>query len=792
MILLFLLVTLSLPLGPTAAVEPGEESIVLQGWLIDPRTDGPAVPAELTARLSPGEPCFGVVKLGGPTTEADLAHLRSKGLEPVRYLPYHAWVVRGDGGDILACRGSANITWVGPFHPAYKVSPSVGKQTYANPVRAQDPSLWLKISLFPGESGPLLAAEVEAMGAEVKEVITKPLGDLLVVHAPPGLIPALARLLPVEWIEEVPECFLLNNRTRWVLQSNQTDYTPVWNRGLHGEGQMIGIMDSGLDFNSCFFRDPEGDPIGPNHRKVHAYRLTGGAAYDGCSTGHGTHVTGTVLGEDIFGANSTYNGLAYKARVTFQDVGQDDSWSCTTGSVNIPSDLEPSYQNTLNDGAYLHTNSWGSSSNSYDSMAQDVDNFMWNHKNFLIFFAMGNSGPNSGTIGSPATAKNCVSVGATQQAPSQDQMASYSSRGPTYDQRRKPTIVAPGGASNNYINSADNHTGNPPSPTCNVQGNPFMGTSMATPAAAGAGLLVRQYFTEGFYPTGSPVPSNVFVPSAALIKAVLVNAGTPIGGSFPDNNQGWGRILLNDALYFAGDARRLSVVDETVGISTGQTRTYTYHVGASQPLEIVLVWTDYPAAQGAGVALVNDLDLEVSAPMGFYLGNVYANGQSTTGGSADRRNVEECVQFNTPQPGTYTVTVRAYSTPHGPQPFALVVTGDLAGGQSDEEPPGTITTLQITPGVMGGVRLTWENPGDNVGVVRYDVYRATLAHFLPTLGSEVHTLVGNPPPTTWTDTSVGGVPGVSYYYRVVASDAAGNHSQPSNTVGAAVWELDAP
>ncbi|MBN1424682.1 S8 family serine peptidase [Candidatus Fermentibacteria bacterium] len=783
------LVVLPLMIAQARVAEPIEDMIILQRYAIDPRTGGPVVPPELSSRLEAGVVTYGIVKFDGPTTETALEGLRQGGVEPVRYLPYHAWIVRGDGAAILSWRGDGGVTWVGPYHPAFKIASTVGNQTFMHPARAEDPLLWLKVRLFPTERGSVLADEVEAMGGEVREIITKPLGDLLVVHAPPELVHPLARMNGVEWIEEIPECFLLNNRTKWVLQSNQTDGTPAWDRGLHGEGQIIGIMDSGLDYNSCFFRDPEGDSFGANHRKVQAYRLTGGAAYDGCADGHGTHVTGTVLGEDIFGTNSAYNGLAYKARLTFQDVGQDDSWACSTGSVNIPSDLEPSYLNSLNDGAYLHTNSWGSSSNTYDSMAQDVDNFMWNHKNFLIFFAMGNAGPNSGTIGSPATAKNCVSVGATQQAPSQHLMASYSSRGPAYDTRRKPTIVAPGGETGNYINSANNTTGNPPSQTCNVQGNPFRGTSMATPASAAAGLLVRQYFTEGYYPTGVPVPANAFLPSAALIKATLVNSGTTIGGTFPDNNQGWGRILLDDALYFPADPRQLSVVDESVGITTGQTRTYAYTAGTSQPLEIVLVWTDYPAAQGTGVALVNDLDLEVTAPTGFYLGNVYSGGQSCTGGSADRRNVVECAQFNTPAAGSYSITVRGHNIPYGPQPFAVVVTGDLGGGTPDTESPGCIGDLMAGPGPVNGIRLTWSNPGDNVGVTRYDIYRAGMGHYVPALGGELHTLLGNPPPCTWIDPAAGAAPGEQYFYRIIAADAAGNRSAPSNTAGDIVWEL---
>jgi Subtilase family len=49
------------------------------------------------------------------------------------------------------------------------------------------------------------------------------------------------------------------------------------------------------------------------------------------------------------------------------------------------------------------------------------------------------------------------------------------------------------------------------------------GTSMATPLVAGAAILVRQYFTDGWYPLGIPKPAHkIATPSAALIKATLI------------------------------------------------------------------------------------------------------------------------------------------------------------------------------------------------------------------------------------------------------------------------------
>jgi hypothetical protein len=53
---------------------------------------------------------------------------------------------------------------------------------------------------------------------------------------------------------------------------------------------------------------------------------------------------------------------------------------------------------------------------------------------------------------------------------------------------------------------------------------------MATPAVAGAATLVRQYFTDGFYPTGAPVAAHAYQPSASLIRAVMVAGAQTMTG----------------------------------------------------------------------------------------------------------------------------------------------------------------------------------------------------------------------------------------------------------------------
>jgi hypothetical protein len=86
-------------------------------------------------------------------------------------------------------------------------------------------------------------------------------------------------------------------------------------------------------------------------------------------------------------------------------------------------------------------------------------------------------------------------------------LSSFSSVGPAYDGRTKPDILATGEA----LISARSHGTNQPDPVCEPTKDVFVlyGTSMATPIVASSVILIRQYFVDGFYPTGSKVCSQL-------------------------------------------------------------------------------------------------------------------------------------------------------------------------------------------------------------------------------------------------------------------------------------------
>ena len=214
----------------------------------------------------------------------------------------------------------------------------------------------------------------------------------------------------------------------------------------------------------------------------------------------------------------------------------------------------------------------------------------------------------------------------------------------------------------------------------------WFGTSMSTPLVAGMATVVRQYFTEGRYP-------GISTPSAALIKAVLVNGAVDISpGQYgaapttreippgrPNNVEGWGRANLNQSLFRnAGAGVKIFGTDvkSADAVGTGEFREYQVEVKAGMPLLVNLAWTDYPGSLAAATELVNDLDLEIFGPAGAH----YYEG----GAGFDRKNNLVGIEIATPQTATYTIRVTGYNVPQGDfvnfggkQPFAVVASGDF-------------------------------------------------------------------------------------------------------------------
>lgn len=384
---------------------------------------------------------------------------------------------------------------------------------------------------------------------------------------------------------------------------------------------------------------------------------------------HGTHIAGTICGDDSYvSGTSPYDGMPPKAKMFFMDIGD------ASGGISVPATASflylPPYYGNAGGAARVQSHSWGFGSDyTYNSYCSQTDQFMWNYRDFLIGYAAGSSGPGSGTIFAPGNSKNILTIGSTKNGVLAIYVSDYSARGPCNDGRMKPTVVAPGELVYSSVGPNNNSY------------EQRIGTSYSAPCAAGNAPLVREYFARGFYPTGDSNSANQwsFIP-ASVVKAVIINSASNdiVNTSVPEDTAGWGRVCIDDGLYFNGDVRKLWVTYDSV--TTGEYDEFVVSVNnQSEPLKTALVWTDYWGATGANPAIVNNLDLQVTSPTGtIYLGNVYSGGQSVPGGSPDNRNVEECVRRDVPEMGNWTIRVTGTNVPSGTnQPYTIVVTGGL-------------------------------------------------------------------------------------------------------------------
>jgi subtilisin family serine protease len=689
--------------------------ISLSSGVIDTSKRLPEIPEALRVRAEDAvEDEIVLVKFPAPPTARQIEALRKASLRVYTYLPYYSYLVRMPVGKRdAASLARIGASWAGPYQPLYKISPAIAAVTAGDAKReaAQGDYQPVMIHVYPdADLGEVLRKMrdlgIQGIVGSNRSVFFSRVRLLLTPSEIAALREPLAGMRDVFWIDLEGRKVLLNDTTIWVGQSGLSGgmTTPIFSQGIFGEGQTVAIIDTGIDADACYFRDTArglpptnlcngGTTVNTSQRKVIAVdflastECSGGIASTEWDTqNHGTHVAGTVAG-DNFAHLLTHDGgdgMAPGAKLVIQDAGfRTDNCGDLPGIGCPVVDLNPIFQQAYTQGARIHTNSWGDNENAavqnnYSAASQDVDEFMWNHKDDLIFFAAGNAGPGTGSVGSPSTAKSAVSVGATLRSTSANSMASFSSCGPTKDGRIKPEITVPGSS----IVSARNDTN---VGTNNCSTITMSGTSMASPGAAGLTALIRQYYTDGWYPTGSKISTNSFTPSGALLRATLVNSAVNMTGTtvIPANCQGWGRVLLENALFFTGQTRKLWISDTAAAFNTGSTnedRTFTFTVGTGESFKATLAWTDFPSTPAAAVNINNDLDLIVTGPTGtVWRGNVFSGGNSTTGGTADRKNTLEQVLLATPAAGTYTVTVRSFNVPNGPQPFSLVVTGNVTG-----------------------------------------------------------------------------------------------------------------
>jgi len=498
--------------------------------------------------------------------------------------------------------------------------------------------------------------------------------------------------------EYVPPVFY-NDRARMLIGVD--DPTGASQLDQTGAGQIIGIADSGLDDQHPDFQG-----------RINTLVALGRPGDPTDTHGHGTHVAGSAAG-DGSASNGEIQGTAPAAEIFFQSV-----MDATGGLSGLPLDLNDLFQEAYDGGARIHNNSWGADVQAaYTFNSIEVDQFVSDNQDMTVVVAAGNDGTSRNnfnaakgfvdwlSVGAPATSKNALTVGASRSdrtsgglaaltfgdvwpndfpdAPIRDeptsgdpeQIAGFSSRGPSDDRRIKPDLVAPGtniasakssrAPLRNFWGAFPGHSGR----------YAYMGgTSMAAPLVAGCAALVREYYAT----------EHNHEASAALVKATLINGTRWLSGfdaiaefaDLPNFHQGFGCVNMPTTLPHQqtpnfGLAFEDGWSDATNAfVQTGQRVRFEFDVDEGLPLRICLTWTDAP-----GRALQNNLNLFVQErPNGpKHLGNAKLPLRLRL---PDTENNVEVVRLDNPSPGTYMIQVSAANLLARGQHFALVVTGE--------------------------------------------------------------------------------------------------------------------
>lgn len=676
--------------------------ITINGITLDPAAQAQTLSHAALISPDSSDSDYILVQVRGPLKADERKQLLAAGAELLEYVPENTYVCRYLATDLAPIRKLPFVEWANVYLHAFKIAAKL-RQPTATPAPtdllrlhgttvgspAQQPQL-VDVVLHRGVNIDDVRAQlVEAAGLDPDAVPTTQTGKLRVRVQPKRML-ELSNLDVVRNIEPVFEAKLFNNLASKLIRADEVHAKLE----LQGEGEVVAVCDTGFDLGSTANVHPAF-----KGRVLKLYALGRATASD--PDGHGTHVCGSVLGDGTSATDGPVRGTAPKAKLVMQSVLDKQG-----GLGGLPNDLHQLFQPPYtDDGARVHSNSWGgAAAGAYTTEAHELDDFVWNHRDLVVVFAAGNEGTDrnadgiidTGSVGSPGTAKNCITVGACENArpnfayvdgstrittygqgwPSDypadpiasdklandaEGLAAFSSRGPTKDGRIKPDVVAPGTgilSTKSRAPGATNGWGPSQDPAYFFEG----GTSMATPLVSGCAAVLRQYFKKHAKPK----------PSAALIKAAMINTASNLtgqyhpteSGSIPNVSEGFGRVDLFAAVSET-ESQVFQTWDEGNALDTGEEQTFDVNLPAqASSFKATLVWTD-----PAGETLQNDLDLIVRTTKGTERhGNMRGNAKGF-----DRRNNVEQVAMTNVAAGKVTITVRAFRIALHPQNFALVV-----------------------------------------------------------------------------------------------------------------------
>lgn len=660
---------------------------------IMPVSNNMAVPAPGAAVPPENElPAFYIITLDAPLLPIFSEQLEGIGISVLQRVPYDSYIIRvKEHQQLDMIRHDENFRFIRMIkqYTADDTGFTVRKDHFANAGKSgPDVMLVIDLVLHREEDAPLVR---DFLGSNHIELIAS-YRNTIRVRVPAGNDIAY-KLSSNKYIQAIYEHIPPVMHNDIARQLVNIDIAEQQSTAFEedGTGETIAVADTGIDKQHPDFS--------PNAISAVVW---GRKATNDTSDphGHGTHVTGTIIGNGT-ASQGQIKGIAPGATIFFQSLLDENEELCDL-ELQLPELLQQAYENN----ARILNISWGSATESYYTFdSAMIDQFVYDNQEMLVVVSAGNEAanrkdkngnplPGFGTVGSPATTKNGVTVGASNSKRDNgdaESMALFSSRGPCRPERRiKPDIVAPG---TNILSAKSSEA--PDRNFASFYKNPayvfLEGTSMATPIVSGAAAMVREYYKKKRDHTR---------PAAALIKATLLNGTHQLSGTsamlgsdmIPNNNQGYGMLDMKMTIPNKQADFKLwfcdSLTDKLLPFNkAGERRMFRLQLKQKSWLRVCMVFMDNPRMN-----VQSDLNLLISleSTITKWKGNAGINlkDEFYSNTEEDFTNNIEIVRIENAEPGSYLIEAVADNVaPAGNVGFAIVITtGDKTSDFSTVQP----------------------------------------------------------------------------------------------------------
>lgn len=347
------------------------------------------------------------------------AAIEAAGARVVSYIPNNAFLVRLEDAEAPRLLQHPRVQAVLPFEPYYKLDPNLLPNAIDQRELAAETRL--RVTLFPDER-ERAGAELAQLGLEILGEDRSPFGPQVIVQPNPGALVALARLPGVQAIEPCVPRALLNDTTRVRLNVADDTATKTNYLGLTGRDVLVNINDSGVD---------------ASHPDLTGRVTAATPSLLQDPDGHGTHVAATLAGTGTVSTqvsntppgsvtDSDFRGVAPEAELFVLPVdlvggpSLGDAYLQETAARTNPTPAHPLISN--NSWGYPGIQAYDSAAASYDAAVRDALPSIAGAQPLVYVFAAGNDGfgdddgqgGEPGSILSPATAKNVITVGSLE------------------------------------------------------------------------------------------------------------------------------------------------------------------------------------------------------------------------------------------------------------------------------------------------------------------------------------------------------------------------------------------